>query len=119
MDIRELKQIYSSYEEALARAHGKASIFAGLFGQGSLNDPRNDPCNREFYESTGRWIEAFAASNPEEAEAASVCRWVLDAAYRNRNKPVYWYYLVSQGYVKKLVPPLSPLCRESLAADYD
>ena len=119
MDISQLEQIYSTYEKDLAEANRKSSVFAGIFGQGTMNDSRSDPCNQAFYEQTGRWVHAFAVSAPGEKETEQACRWILDAAARNKGKQVYWYYLVAQSYVKELLPLLSPECRAVLAADFN
>ena len=119
MNISSLKEIYTDYDRVLSQAQKKTSIFTGLFGQRSVDDPRNHPCNREFYEKTGIWVRDFAASMPDHKNAAEVCRWILEAAQKNKNRPVYWYYLICQGYVRDLVPFLSDDDRESLAAEFN
>lgn len=119
MEISELQAIYTAYGEALAQAHRRSSIFSGLFGQGSFDDPRSNPCNREFYEKTGDWIRRFAASHPEQPSVLEVSRFVLDAAVNHQKEPTYWYFLVCQGYVKELLPLLPPDSCAELAAEFD
>ena len=119
MDISALKEIYAEYDRVLSQAQKKTSIFTGLFGQRSMDDPRNHPCNREFYEKTGLWVKDFVASKPDQRAAAEVSRWILEAAENNKNRPVYWYFLISQGYVRDLVPFLSDKDREVLALEFD
>lgn len=119
MELSQLQQIYADYEKALAQAHKRSSVFAGIFGQGSLDDARNDPCNREFLEKSEAWIAAFAASEPEIEPAENVCLWILDAARNHRNRPVYWHYLVAQGYLKMLIPVLPPESCRKLALEFN
>lgn len=103
----QLQEIYAAYARELAQAHKKSSIFAGLFGQGSMNDPRSDPCNKNFYENVASWVEAFAASEPDAAQVFEVCRFILEAAKISDGKPTYGYHLVAQGHVKMLIPLLN------------
>ena len=119
MDLSQLQQIYADYEKSLTQAHKRSSIFAGIFGQGSFDDARSDPCNREFLEKTEAWVTAFAASEPEKEAAEHVCFWILDAARNHRNRPVYWYYLVAQGYLKILIPVLLPDTCRKLALEFN
>ena len=119
MDFSELQQIYADYERALAQAHKKSSVFAGLFGQGSMKDPRSNPCNQEFYDKCEAWVKDFAATHPSEEAAMQVCRWILEAAEKNRNRPVYWYYLVTQSHVRFLTDCLSRESRIQLASEFD
>lgn len=119
MPLSQLKQIYRDYENALAQAHKKSSIFAGLFGQGSFDDPRSAPCNRAFYEKTGAWVAAFAASQPDKESAFEACCFLLEAAKQNEKQRTYWYYLVSQGYAKLLIPLLDTQQRCHLAQLYE
>lgn len=113
MTLSDLQVIYADYADALGQAHKKSSLFSGLFGQGSFDDPRSDPCNKAFYENTGAWVASFAGSGPDEPEVYAVSLYMLEAAKRSEKKPTYWYYLVAQGYVKELIPLLSrEHCRE-------
>jgi len=118
MTLSDLQSIYTEYAQALGQAHKKSSVFAGLFGQGSFDDPRSAPCNKEFYEKAGVWVAAFAASNPEESEVYAVSRYMLEAAKLSEKKPTYWYHLVAQGYVKDLIPLLNQSHRLELADQY-
>ena len=118
MELTELQEIYSAYEEALGKARRKATLFSGLFGQGSLDDPRGNPCNQEFYEKTGAWVEAFAATDAPEDRTLAVCRFILNGAL-DPKAPTYWYCLVAQGYVEKLIPKLSAQSCALLQAEYD
>ena len=118
MTLSDLQTIYTEYAQALGQAHKKSSIFAGLFGQGSFDDPRSAPCNKEFYEKAGAWVADFVSSNPEEPEVYRVSQYMLQAAKASEKKPTYWYHLVAQGHVKELIPRLSrEHCRE-LAEQY-
>jgi len=103
----ELQDIYEAYARKLAQAHKKSSIFAGLLGQGSMNDARNDPCNKAFYENVSAWVLGYAASVPEEQEVLAVCRFILEAARLSTGKPTHWYHLVAQAHIKPLIPLLS------------
>lgn len=107
MELASLKEIYEAYEQALNNAYEQASPYHGLLGQGSLGDPRFDPCNRAFYDKVGQWVADFAASGPSADAAYQVSRFLLEAAGTNKKARTYWYYLVCQGYVSKLVPLLS------------
>ena len=118
MVFSQLTQLYTDYIQALGQAHKKASLFSGLFGQGSFDDPRSAPCNKEFYEATGAWVEAFAATNPQQEQLMEVAGYMLEAAHTHNNKPCHWYMLVAQGHVKQLIPLLSRENRAELAARY-
>lgn len=119
MELSQLESIYRVYDEELAQANRKASIFAGLFGQGSMDDPRNAPCNKIFYENTGKWVKDFARTSPAQEEITAVCRFLMEAAGKRVNTPTYWYTLVAQGYMKELIPLLTPQNCEVLAAAYN
>lgn len=119
MELSQLEAIFAAYDGALGEAQKKVSIFTGLFGSRDKDDPRNHPCNREFYEKTGNWVREFAASNPAEAEVMEVCRLLMTAAARRKGRPTHWYTLVAQGYIKELVPLLSRENRQTLAAEYE
>ena len=114
----ELQDIYGAYARELAQAHKKSSIFAGLFGQGSMNDPRSDACNKIFYENTARWVEVFSGSNPGADEVFAVCNYILEAAKNSDGKPTYWYHLVAQAHVKCLIPLLTKEDRNVLLERY-
>jgi len=118
MELTELQTIYSAYEEALGKARRKANLFSGLFGQGSLDDPRGNPCNQEFYEKTGAWVAAFAATDAAEEQVLEVSRFILNGAL-DPKAPTYWYCLVAQGYVQQLIPKLSAESCAALRAEYD
>lgn len=119
MELSQLEQIYRTYDRELAEANRKSSIFAGIFGQGTLDDPRNAPCNKAFYESTGQWVKEFAQTNPAQEEILAVWRFLMDAAANRVNKPTYWYILVAQGYVRELIPLLEEGNRAILAKEFD
>lgn len=108
MDIPvQLHEIYEAYARKLAQAHKNSSIFAGLFGQGSMKDARSDTCNQEFYENTAQWVASFSGSNPDPQQVFAVCKYVLEAASISNGKPTYWYHLVAQAHVKCLIPMLN------------
>ena len=119
MDFYQLEQIYTDYDRALQQAHKKSSILSWIIGQGSAGDPRNDPCNREFYDKVGTWIHGFVSSSPEETEAVSICRFLMEAAVRREKAPTCWYTLVAQGYIKEVIPLLSPESRHTLAKEFN
>lgn len=106
MEISQLKQLYDQYETDLLEAHKKGSYFAGWLLT-NAKDPRTDPCNKIFYEGVGKWVDDFMADRPDRGTALEAARFILEAAAQNRKTPMYWYYLVSQGYVQKLIPALS------------
>ena len=103
---RELREIYESYTQALARAWAAAPKTARLFGMGE--DPRKHPCNNQFYENTGQWAEAFARSGPEPEAAEAAVDWILFAAARHRQEDPYWYFYAAQKHAGYLIPLLSP-----------
>lgn len=114
----ELREIYETYARYLGQAQKKSSIFAGLFGQGSMGDARSDSCNQIFYENTGRWVEEFSTSGPGDEQLYEVCRFILEAAKLSQGKATYWYHLVAQGHVKILIPMLSEESRSRLSEQY-
>lgn len=119
MELSQLEAIYRTYDQALAQANRKASIFTGLLGQGHKDDPRNDICNKTFYESTGNWVKEFAETGPAQEDILHVCRFLTEAASHRAKMPTYWYTLVAQGYMKDLIPLLNPENRALLAKEYD
>lgn len=119
MELQQLECIYQTYDRELAEANRKASIFAGIFGQNSIDDPRYAPCNKAFYENTGNWVNQFAASDPEQEDMVQVCRFLMEAASKRLNTPTYWYTLVAQGYMKELIPQLTPESCRLLAKEYE
>ena len=118
MTLLDLQEIYNEYARALGQAHKKSSIFAGLFGQGSMNDPRSDACNKEFYEKTGDWAKQFAQSSPDAGDVYQVVRFILEAACLSEREATYWYHLVAQGHTRELIPLLNPEDGRALARDY-
>ena len=118
MELTQLEEIYAAYDRELAEANRKSSIFSGLFGQNTMNDPRYAPCNKTFYESTGSWVTAFARSAPSQEELLRACRFLTEAAAKRLNTSTYWYTLVAQGYLKELIPLMTPANRAILAREY-
>lgn len=114
----ELQEIYGAYARELAQAHKKSSIFAGLLGQGSMNDPRSHVCNKNFYENTERWVDSYSISNPEPSQVFEVCVFMLEAAKISYGKPAYGYHLVTQAHVKPLIPLLTDDDRAALLEKY-
>ena len=119
MELSQLESIYRTYDEELSQANRKASILSGLFGQSFKDDPRNAPCNKAFYESTGNWVKEFAASKPDPRNVLEVCSFLIGAAAKREKAPTYWYTLVAQGYVMELIPLLTQESKAFLAQELD
>lgn len=119
MELTQLQAIYATYDRELAEANRKSSIFAGIFGQNTMDDPRYAPCNKAFYESAGNWVREFAKSAPSREDTLQACRFLMEAAAKRLNTCTYWYTLVAQGYMKELIPLLEPGQKAVLAKEYN
>ncbi len=115
MELSQLTGLYEQYKADLMEAHKNSNYFAGWLIS-NAKDPRTDPCNKVFYDGVGTWVEGFLADNPDRATALAAASFILEAAAKNRKRPMYWYYLASQGYVQKLIPALS---KQDCAALFD
>lgn len=111
MDLQELREIYDAYAEAAEKVCREASFFAGAFGTG--DDPRNHYCHVAFYEKVEKWCAEYAAAQPAPENAAEAVRFIVEAAGRDREKPIWWFCCAAQKHVL----PLIPLLREADAAD--
>ncbi|MGM9604206.1 MAG: YitT family protein [Faecousia sp.] len=105
-DLQQLELIYQEYEEKLAEAASKASMFAGAFHMG--DDPRKDACNQIFYEKLGQWAQEFRESSPTAGEAAQALRWILEYPARHRGSATYWMTYAVQKHAQALIPMVEP-----------
>ena len=99
-----LREIYAQYTEAVAAVYKEARPGDGLFGWG--DDPKKDPCHMRFYEDTERWVSAFAAARPEEAEVYEAVRFLLETPAEFRGKQCFWFMYAAQGLSRPLIPRL-------------
>ena len=118
IQLEQLKEIYKTYERELATVLQNAKPLAGWFGV-SNDDPRYAPCHQTFYDAVGKWVDDFAALEPEPVWAKQAVVRILEAASQNRGKQSYWYYLAAQSYVKKLLPFLKKEHCQMLVKWYD
>ena len=103
--LENLRQIYETYAEKLAKATAKASPFAGAFNMG--DDPRKDACNEIFYEEVETWAAEFLASQPSREEAVEAVRWILEYPAKHRQAITYWYTYAAHKHAVGLIPRLS------------
>ena len=105
-DMEQLRQIYSRYEEQIRKVYKKSSVLDGLWGMG--NDPRNHPCNSEFFENVEQWSQEFVQGKPAPEQALEAVNWILRAPGDDKNAHTYWYYYAAQIHTFDIIPFLNP-----------
>ena len=70
----ELREIYETYVQKVAKVMDNASAFDGFWGWG--DDPKKDPCHMEFYEAVETYLQALLKQPSEDV--------LFDAADRDR-----------------------------------
>lgn len=101
----ELETIYQEYEKKAGQVRAKAKPTDGLFGMG--NDPRNDSCHMEFFETVGAWAKALRQEQPEPEHCMDAVEFLILAPTRCRNRDCYWMMFAAMGWARELVPCLS------------
>ena len=114
--MEQLRQIYREYAEKIMEVQKKEPPLSGMFGMGGIKD---HPLHMAFYEDVEKWVDAFAASEPEEAQVQEALWWILSAAKEHSGQLCYWFYYVAQSHGKKLIPMLPEEVREEMAVWYD
>lgn len=99
----ELETIYQEYEKKAGQVRARARPTDGLFGMG--NDPRNDPCHMEFFETVGAWAKKLRQEQPERCMEA--VEYLILAPTRCQSRDCYWMMFAAMGWAKELVPCLS------------
>lgn len=104
-----MEKLRQLYEEYLAQAYSvrkKAPAFAGIFGLGE--DPRKHPCHELFYQNVGDWVKEFVASAPNPEQAMETACFLLEEPKKNADAEGYWFLYVCVGFIRELIPFLSP-----------
>lgn len=115
--VEQLKEIYTRYEQAYARAQADAPACGGLLGMGE--SPKNAACHEVFYEAVEQWAAEFAQGNPGPEAAEEAAELILTAAHRYRDTGLYWYCYAAQGHAAQLVEFLTPQAAARLQSWYD
>lgn len=72
------------------------------------NDPGMDACNQAFLDAVEEWTAAFAASQPDPAEAADAVNWILKYPCHHREEKTFRYSCAAQKQAEELIPFLAP-----------
>lgn len=115
--LQQLKDIYVSYTEELAKVVKEAGPMDGLFGWG--DDPRKDPCHMRFYENVEQWVGTFLAAAPVQTDVFHAVRYILETPAEYRGKSCFWFMYAAQGLTRELIPMLTPQQCAQLRGFYD
>ena len=113
----ELREIYETYLQKVAKVMDNASAFDGFWGWG--DDPKKDPCHMEFYEAVETHLQALLKQQPSEDILFDVADWIIRAAADHKGTAAYWYMFAVHGLCKDLIPLLTPAHCASLRDFYD
>ena len=113
----ELKEIYESYIEQVAKVMKNASAFDGVFGWG--DDPKKNPCHMEFYERVENYVQQLLQNAPTEDAVFETADWIIRTAADHKGKATYWYMFAAHGLCKDLIPLLTSAHCASLRDFYD
>lgn len=115
--VQQLKEIYTKYEQALAKVYKDAKPMDGLFGWG--DDPRKDPCHMRFYEDAEQWVSSFQAAGPRQPDVYEAVRFIIETPAAHREQHCFWFMFAAQGLTKELIPLLDGSQCAQLRAFYD
>jgi len=115
--LEQIRSRYETYIQKIANVREKTPIFAGFLGFG--NDPRDNPCNEEFYEDVDAMIDEYIKTAPDAHAAEEIVRWMLAAPQGYEQHLCYWYLFAAQGICRKLVPFLTPADSAAIAQWYN
>lgn len=115
--LQKLFEIYDHYDQVLHKVLREASITDGLFGMG--DDPRNNPCHMNFYESVEKWVAEFCQTQPDNGSVYEAAKQIIIAAEQKRGDPGFWFLFAAHGFVKSLIPSLTVQQCAELRAFYD
>ena len=82
------------------------------------NDPGMDACNQAFLDAVKEWTAAFAASQPDPAEAADAVNWILKYPCHHREEKTYPYSCAAQKQAEGLIPFLAPEAAARILAEF-
>ena len=72
------------------------------------NYPGSDDFNQAFLDAVEEWTAAFAASQPDPAEAADAVNWILKYPCHHREEKTFRYSCAAQKQAEGLIPFLAP-----------
>lgn len=113
----ELKEIYESYIQKVAKVMKNASAVDGLFGWG--DDPRKHPCHMEFYEAVEDYLQQLLQNSPSEDAVFEAADLIIRTAADHKGKATYWYMFAAHGLCKDLVSLMTPVHCAGLRDFYD
>ena len=113
----ELREIYETYTQTVAKVMANASAFDGIWGWG--DDPKKNPCHMEFYEAVEQYLRRLLESQPSETALFEAADWIIRTAADHRGAATYWYMFAVHGLCRDLVPLLTPEHCASLRDFYD
>ena len=113
----ELREIYETYTQTVAKIMANASAFDGIWGWG--DDPKKNPCHMEFYEAVEQYLRRLLESQPSETALFEAADWIIRTAADHRGTATYWYMFAVHGLCRDLVPLLTPEHCASLRDFYD
>lgn len=102
----ELANIYEDYRKRVSLVRSGAGLAGGLFGMGE--NPKNNPCHREFFQAVGSWIREFLARQPEPEGCLAVLEYLVQAPSQCRDRDCYWMMFAAMGWGTELVTYLAP-----------
>ena len=114
--ITQLEAMIQEYVQTARQSRGKTSVFGVLAGN---REDTHHPCHGTFYEETGKWVEAFAASSPTQEEIYRAMELLLLSAEEYVDCAAYWYLVAIQNHGKTLAPLLDDEHREQIRKKYE
>lgn len=112
-----LRQLYTDYLAEVIEVRRNAPRFAGVFGLGE--DPRKHPCHTIFYNNVEKWAAEFVAEQPSRDAALEVAQFLLEEPKKNADTDGYWFLYVCIGFIRSLIPFLSPADCKALAERFN
>ena len=113
----ELREIYETYVQKVAKVMDNSSAFDGFWGWG--DDPKKDPCHMEFYETVEAYLQALLKQQPSEDVLFDVADRIIRTAFDHKGTAAYWYMYAAHGLCKDLIPLLTPAHCAVLRDFYD
>lgn len=106
-----VREMIANYLKKFESVQAKAGPLGGLFGFG--NNPKNDSCHTDFFESLDSYIASLTDISPEDAKA--VVMTVMEAALdKTQCDCCHWTFVAAEKCVIRLTDRLSAEDKEQL-----
>lgn len=113
----ELREIYETYVQDVAKIMANASAFDGVWGWG--DDPKKDTCHMKFYEAVEAHLHTLLQNRSSEDVLFEAVDWIIRTAADHRDTAAYWYMYAAHGLCKDLIPLLTAAHCAALRDLYD